>query len=121
MNDKIHAVSPLGYDVYCSQEQWDEHILKGHGEMRGNEHAVEKTIVSPDEVYKSAEYDNRDVYFKKSSGASYEAKGFGTRVIVDIPNKSIPAGDIVTAFAAKNIGGNIDANDKLYPKPDKDL
>lgn len=88
--------------------------------MKGNEQAVENTVTSPDEVYKSAEYENRDVYFSKSAGASYESKGFGTRVIVEIPNKDIRIGDIVTAFAAKNIGGNIDANDKLYPKSDKD-
>ena len=120
MADIINVNSPMGYTVVCSEKQWNLHILTGHGEMEGNEKAVENTVRDPELVRRDNDYDNRQVYFSKSAGADYEKNGFGTKVIVEVSNPSIPVGDVITACASRRIGGNGDDDQLLYKRPSKD-
>ena len=116
MADIIHAKSPLGYDVVCSDKQWHVHVLTGHNVTTDS---AKNTIEDPDIICPSTDYDNRHVYFSRHDGAEYNKHGFGTKVIVEIENPHIAVGDVITAIPAKTIGGTADASNPLYTKPGK--
>ena len=90
-----------------------DHILDGHDVPMGNNFtAIYDSVSSPDSVYKSGEYDNREVFFKLSSEASYFPR-FMTKTIVEY-DASRTNGFIVTAMPVKKVGGNIGV--RTYPE-----
>ena len=60
--------------------------------------AVKETINTPDSVYKSEDSDNRKVFFKKTTNATYGTK-FSTKVIVEYSQPD--EGEVVTTFPTK--------------------
>ena len=92
-----------------------DHILERHGEIMGNNFtAVYDTVEHPDSVYESGEYDNREVFFKKTTEATYGEKFF-TKTIVEY-EQSNTSGFIVTALPQKKEGGNV--GQRTYPEDD---
>ena len=110
--------SPLGYKVACHKSVWEDHIVQqsGHPIMKDNLHAVQETIATPDVVYGSNEWPNRDVYFKQCSTATYGDKMY-TKVIVNTPDVNNDTGSVVTAWPQKNLSGKIDEGNLKYVKP----
>lgn len=108
MNNTKFAVTSAynGCTITCSTSQWDEHIIIHHPIMNNNLKAVKDTVKDPDGVYKSEEFENRDVYFKQSSCSSYKLL---TKVIVEntLSKNNNPIGEVVTAFPAKIEKGGI--------------
>lgn len=101
--DLCNIKTKLGYTVSCSEEAWDSHIITGHPIMEGNERAVIDSLVNPCIVYESGEDSNTDVFFGKSSQATYGDKLY-TRCIV----RKSPGGNwLTTSFPCREIGGNI--------------
>ena len=80
--------SPLGYTVCCSKKAWEDHIISetGHPIMKNNLPAVGETIESPDAVYGSNQWPDRDVYFKRCASATYGDSMY-TKVIKYVKNK----------------------------------
>lgn len=111
MEKYISVNDYAGNKVTCSRQQWFGHIVKNHAIMSQNKEAVEETVNQPDKVYRSEDYENRRVFFKVSSSATYSNR-FHTKVIVEY-NKTC-AGEIVTAFPTKDVKGGI--GDVIYPE-----
>lgn len=107
--------SPLGYTVQCSSSIWNEHIASGHSLMAKNVDAVTNAISDPVAVYQSDEWPKRDVYFGKSDIATYKQNLY-TKVIVDTPDEYNEKGSVVSAWAQKDISGNIDEKGLKYAK-----
>lgn len=110
MNNHIETNDTFGIKVTCSETQWNNHIIL-HKVMENNENAVIDTITTPDIVYQSSKYNDRKVFFKKSSFATYSDNLY-TKVIVGytLPNE----GEIVTAFPVDDIRGGI--SNVIYTK-----
>lgn len=90
-----------------------DHILDRHGEIMGNNFtAIYDTVENPDSVYESGEFDNREVFFKKSTEATYGQK-FLTKAVVEY-NENNTSGFIVTSLPTKKEGGNV--GQRIYPK-----
>lgn len=91
-----------------------DHILDGHSvPMADNFTAIYDTIVAPDSVYESGEFDNREVFFKKTAKATYYPNLL-TKVIVEYNTPTGSDGYVVTAFPAKKEGGNVGV--RVYPE-----
>lgn len=117
MNDTKFAVNNYnGCTVFCSNNQWDTHVVQNHQIMSNNERAVKDTLKDPDVVYESKEYPDREVYFKSSSYSTYS--GLLTKVIVEyspgIKNPQNIVGELVTAFPTPDEKGGI--GDVVYRK-----
>ena len=107
MTEKIFTIkSPLGYNIVCSDTTWSEHIQTSHAMMSENIEAVKDAVGNPMAVYQSAEWPNRDVYFGKSSQATYGNLLY-TKVVVVTPDEYNEEGDVVSAWPQRNISGNI--------------
>lgn len=104
MSNYISTIDYNGNTVICSKQQWFGHIVSNHGIMKENKAAVVETIQSPDTVHESQGYENRKVFFKTTSSATY-GKKFNTKVIVEYDENS--SGEIVTAFPSKSTKGGI--------------
>ncbi len=89
-----------------------DHIIEHHGIMWNNFTAVYDSVEQPDAVYESGEYDNREVFFKKSSIPTYSTKYY-TKTIVEY-EKSNDSGYIVTSLPSKKEGGNV--GQRTYPE-----
>ena len=100
---------PRGYTVSCSKDQWENHIILGHPEVSGKESLVQSAISDPDIIFKSDEYNDRDVYFRKIDAVDNQMK-----VIVKMTSNF---GDVITAFPRKGVKGGIDTEVVRYVKP----
>lgn len=104
MGEVFSTTDHLGNSVYCTNKQWYGHIIKNHSIMARNMDAVKETINTPDSVYKSEDSDNRKVFFKKTTNATYGTK-FSTKVIVECSQPD--EGEVVTTFPTKAEKGGI--------------
>ena len=113
MSNVFTVTSPLGYIVSCTQSQWDNHILAGHKNMKGQEIVVANTITDPSWVLQSNEFPSRDVYFA-NSGHTNEKLQF-MKVIVE--TNTGDKANVVSAWMQPNIAGNINAGVIKYANP----
>ena len=109
--------SPLGYSVCCYKSDWEQHILgkSGHSIMKNNLESVRITIAKPEFIFASNQWENRDIYFKRCSSATYGGKLY-TKVVVQKPDIHDEYGYVVSAWPQPNIKGNIDEGGLLYAK-----
>ena len=76
--------------------------------MEGRENEVCLAASDPDIIVQSDEYNDRDVYFRSRGNGRY------TKVIVSLSSNY---GDVITAFPARSISGNVDMKVIKYVKP----
>lgn len=94
MADKFEAVDPLGRTVICTEDTWRWHVVDFHKEMEGDESLVIQTIEQPTlGVFRDADFENRDVYYRKPPGKAYYIK-----VVVEFNEPQ--SGTLITAFRA---------------------
>lgn len=110
----FNAVDPRGYSIVCSDDTISH--IECHKVMENNHAAIEQTITNPDAIFKSAERDDRDVYFAKPSCATYSKHNLYTKVVVQLDESSM-VGEVVTAFPSPGIKGNISEGGIVYVKP----
>lgn len=88
-----------GIKVYCTKEQWDSHIVLNHSIMSSNVDAVVETIREPDLVMTSHDtnppLDERRIYTKESTVATYHPKVKYTHVVISICGGSA---EVITAY-----------------------
>lgn len=97
----------------CLYANERDHIIERHDVPMGkNFTAIYDSVSSPDLVFESGEYDNREVFYKLSPEASYFPR-LMTKTIVEYDAKRTK-GFIVTAMPAKEVGGNIGV--RTYPE-----
>ena len=54
--------------VTLTQEQFENHIINRHPEMKGHENDIQRTIEKPNAVYKSTRYpESRKVFVRKTN------------------------------------------------------
>lgn len=115
-DDLFFTHSPLGYDVYCSKEQWNKHVLRDSEHLMMSSadsiQATKEAIESPVAIFESAQSESRHIYFGKSSIPPY-GSGFYTKVAVDVSDLPTYPAEVITAFPAKKISGGI--GKELYP------
>lgn len=111
---------PRGVEVSCTHGRWNNHIITGHTIMKDNLQAVIETIESPERICQSSQYPERDVYFGRTSSATYNDELY-TKVIVHIDIET-QTGSVVTAFPQYGMTGGVDeeggekyTNPKLRP------
>ena len=108
MSDIIEEKDPRGVKIYCTQKQWENHIVAdtGHPVMKENLLAVQETLRSPEYIYESHDSEPplgyREVYSKKVPSASYYSTAPYTKAIVNVIGGS---GELITAYPAKNPTG----------------
>lgn len=104
----IETKDPRGIKIYCTQSQWDNHIIaeSGHTMMQENIPAIIETLQNPDYIYESHDskpsLDYREVFSKRVPSATYYSKIPYTKVVVAIIGGS---GEVITAYPAKNPTG----------------
>lgn len=106
MAEKFRKKDPMGIQVYCTDEQWDGHIIEGHPEMKDNIQAVVSTIEDPDYIYESHDsdppMDERRIYNKIEAGGTYDKYAPVTKVVVSVLGGS---GEVVAAYDARTVTG----------------
>lgn len=117
MGDTKFAVTNYnGVTVSCTNDQWDTHIVVGHGIMEKNVKAVKDTIKNPDIVYQSDQNENREVYFRQSPYSTYSIH---TKVVVEygkgVKNPDNTVGEVVSAWPQKDVKGGI--GNVVYKRP----
>lgn len=96
--------------MFCSNNQWNNHISALHPEIKDNPDLVINTIKDPVVIYQSQDHYDRDAYFKEYSLNTGEY----IKVVVEIKNNF---GDVITAFPVNDIKGNINKEELRYAKP----
>lgn len=123
MSNIFEVRDPRGILVYCSERQWNEHIVSytgNHPLMKDNIPAVVDTINNPDAIYESHDsvppMDYREVYVKKSKMATYiNSKAPYTKVVVFSGGGTA---EVITAYNTVNeTGGTI--GDAVYIRKSK--
>src|SRR5690348_76444 len=61
----------LGKKVLLTTEQYNQHIVPRHPEMKGNGEALKETIEDPHVIIKSKQNPDRWLYIGKSDSATY--------------------------------------------------
>ena len=112
MNNIIEVSSPLTYKVVCTNEQWNNHILGNHPNMKNRERLVADCISNPLVVYQSDGFPNRDVYFAESRIINDKLKY--VKVIVE--NDNAENAHVVSAWMQPKIAGNISKGAMKYVK-----
>lgn len=107
----FNTTDPRGYNINCSTETWNNHIVDGHEVMEGKVSAVKSTIENPEVIYLSSQSPVRNVYFAQAS----TIPNLYTKVIVEM-NETSKSGEIVSAWPQKTISGGIDPGGVLYVK-----
>lgn len=106
MSDIFEVKDKRGIKIYCTQDQWNNHIICGHTIMQENLHAVVETLLDPDYIYESHDsnppLDYREVFSKQVPGATYYPKVPYTKVIVSVGGGG---GEVITAYPAKDPTG----------------
>lgn len=97
----IETTDYNGNKIICTRNQWYGHVINNHGIMARNKDVVVETLKTPDEVYEDALYENRNLYFKTDSRATYGTK-FLTKVVVEFGENT--AGEIITAYPTNTKG-----------------
>ena len=97
----FESTDPFGRKIILDSSTWNEHIIPGHDEMKGNEISVKNTIENPDFIYESNTHNNRDVFFSVRPESTYPK--LYTKVVVEI-NK-VQSGEVSTAFFSKEVQG----------------
>ena len=108
------TIDPRGYNVVCHDSTINH--IDNHQIMVDNHEAIKQTISDPDTIFKSAEYNDREVYFAKPPCATYSENNLFTKVIVHLDDIKM-TGEVVTAFPTKHIEGNIVEGGVTYVKP----
>ena len=103
------SVDKRGIIVVCSEAQWKNHIVASHPETEPLFNELKDTILDPDIIFKSDEYDDRDVYFRTIGPNDKQMKA-----VVHISQNF---GEVITAFPRKGVSGNIDTEVVRYAKP----
>ena len=106
MSDILKVKDPRGVSVYCSENQWERHIineLTGQPIMKDNVEAIIDTIRSPDNIYESHDsdppLDYREIYSKETKCATYYGYAPHTKVVLSVVGGG---GEVVTAYPSKN-------------------
>ncbi|MFE7063720.1 hypothetical protein ACFVAD_16345 [Sutcliffiella sp. NPDC057660] len=89
----------FGKRVFLEKEQFDNHIVVGHPEMRDNELAIQETIENPQLVVESKQNSNRLLYIGKSEMSTYPMVYIKT--VVDHSSKEY--GFVITGLFQKKV------------------
>lgn len=113
MGNVFTATDPRGVTVTCSSEAWYGHIIKnsGHTIMKRNKLAIIETIESPDSIYRSAEDDNKQVYFKQGATSTYNSNLYTKVITNSIGNNQ---SEVVSSWPQSKESGGI--GDVIYKK-----
>jgi hypothetical protein len=88
----FEAVDPRGWQVVCTEQQWNEHVLAFHGDdMEGYEADVQKTIAAPlyGMIFSDRDDESRAIYYGRRTAKTY------LKVVVDFDEQ---VGFLITAF-----------------------
>ena len=106
---------PNGIRIYCSEFQWETHIVANHGMMEHNVDAILETLQNPELILPSRDsnppLDERRIYTKKSQIASYYPKVPYTHVIVSACGGS---GEVITAYPSKSETSGSSGEEAIY-------
>jgi hypothetical protein len=95
----FETIDPLGNPIFLSTSTWENHIIKNHPEMAGEEKQVKKTIEDPDDIFEDSNFSTTCNYYRKQEGTRLNLFGDYVKVSVD----SV-IGRIKTAYTLSNYG-----------------
>lgn len=105
MVELMRCVDQWGRDIVLTQDRWDDHILPGHPQLRGNEAGVEQVLTDPwvvmhDEVFPDRENFYRPFTLPPPYDRAYPKVCVGFRQ--PAPGKPV-IGFVVTAYTTSTI------------------
>ncbi len=94
----------FGRRVRLADSTWFDHIQSGHPETRGNERALEITLVSPEQVNFDARFSNREVFYRRGALPPPDKEDV-LKVVVQYfeTDDGEMIGDVRTAYAVTDI------------------
>lgn len=88
-----------GREIVLDEDTWYNHIVPGHGDLRGHDAAVAKVLTDPYRVTYDAWHENGECFYRPRTHPS--RPDFFLKVCVAFaPDGS---GEVVTAFLTQNI------------------
>lgn len=97
MSCEFEARDYEGKLVRCSHRNWSRHITARHPDMEGQQAAVTATLAAPDRVYRSNEYPNRKLHYRRKVLLSPYSEDL-LAVVVDYQTDRGAFARIVTAY-----------------------
>lgn len=98
----FETVDYSGVPLICFHERWEEHILKGHPDMVGQQAAVITALSDPYYVTQPGGRPNRRVYYRPRVLRYPNTNDF-LLVVADYPTRRQEYGGIVTAYSRRNL------------------
>jgi hypothetical protein len=100
----ISCVDYEGRRVTLSEKTWEDHLQARHPEMRGQDRAIETTIVRPDQANHAPGFADREVLYRKGVLPPPDKNDY-VKVIVQYHDYGggQMVGFVVTAFAVEEI------------------
>lgn len=112
MDNKIFETTDVfNNKVVLLKDVYENHIIKGHPEMKDSAEFIKNTIEQPTVVYKST-VENRLVYFKLGANKKYSNKIY-TKAVVEYDKNN---GSVTTSFLERDIQG-VDEGGLIYANP----
>nr|DAK83831.1 MAG TPA: nuclease [Caudoviricetes sp.] len=120
MPNIFEATDRCGIRIYCTKDQWDNHVALNHEIMAENIDAIVETIQDPDVIYPSHDtnppLDDRRIYTKESKIATYYPKIKYTHVIATICGGS---GEVITAYPNNSKTSGAGGGEAIYVAEDE--
>jgi hypothetical protein len=112
LRNVFETTDKFGKRIVLTSETYNNHILVGHPEMKGNANAMQDTVENPKWIVESKQNPSRWLYIGKSESANYPMVNIKT--VVD--HSSTDVGYVITGFVQKKV--NIEKEGKVIYEED---
>ncbi len=93
MTNVIEARDPRGWTVFCTEAQWERHVLAARSWMAGWEDDVKTAIEKPVlPIFQDADFEDRHIYY----GPNHRGKDRYMKVVVVVKEEGLA--EVITAF-----------------------
>jgi len=111
---KFSVKDVRGIEIVYTNERWENHVIRFHEDMEGQEQSVINTLVNPYRIDGSSIDDISDVYHGKWTG------GYKKYIRVVVTSKK-GYNTIITAFPVEGVGKSVDPEKPKYRNADSPL
>lgn len=93
MSNLFETTDPRSQQVICTENTWNNHILRNRPWMVGWEEDIRRTIEEPSiGIYQDADFEDRNIYYRLHKGKDRYIK-----VVVAFDENGL--GEVITAFS----------------------
>ncbi|MCJ7623954.1 MAG: hypothetical protein MUO76_10660 [Anaerolineaceae bacterium] len=92
MSNIFEVVDPQGRTIYCTEDQWAQHVLSRRSWMRNKENVVAKAVENPKFICQDVDEEDRQIYYY----FPYSKNNLYMKVVVRFNKEDL--GEVITAF-----------------------